>query len=156
MGSVAGGAFVGAMHMAVFQKGDFWKNTGNNFHSFFRVGAAFLAGSAIVASAFGGGVAGAGGNGLQGYVVSNNAIGGVQGGLTIGPSTLFADRGSVAAVGVHEFGHTIQFIGLAGAAGLAGRGPGDVWGAYLGLGVLGLTPAGAWWENMATGLGAMF
>jgi RHS repeat-associated protein len=156
VGSVAVGAFTASMAMAAFQGGNFWENTGNNFHSFFRVGAAFLTGSALAADVFGGGVAGAGGNGFQGYVVSNSAIAGQSGGLTVGSSALYTTRGASTALAAHEFGHTLQFIGLAGLGGAAGAGPGAVSGAYLGLGALGLTSAGAWWENMATGLGTAF
>lgn len=130
VGSVAGGAAVAAGVMAAFQGGNFLDNFSNNFHSFFRVGATFLAASAVLAP---GGIASAGGNGLQGYIVSNNPYFGAGSGLTIGSSATFSSM-NIAA---HEFSHTLQFIGIAGLTGAGGGGPWNVWQNYLAAGTLG-------------------
>lgn len=140
-----------------------WSSWGSNFwgafHTNFRIGAAFLAGGVIAADVFGGGVAAAGGNGLNGWVASNNAFGVPGGGgLAIGSATTFAGADSIGAIRSHEFGHTLQFFGLSALSGAAGTGSAGVWGAYGGLGVWGAvvpTGSGAWWEGMAWGLGGI-
>jgi hypothetical protein len=149
VGSVAGGAAAASAVMAAFQGGDFLKNFSNNFHTNFRISAAFLAAGAIYASIFSGGVAQASGNGLQGALRSNQALlDGRQSGLTIGSSAIF-DSASVAS---HEFGHTLQFIGISALT----RSPQEAWNAYLGLGAIGTIPiVGSAWEAPATWLGGL-
>jgi hypothetical protein len=151
--SVAGGALAASAAMAVFQGGSFWENLEKNFHTNFRIGAAMLAGSAIYADIFGGGVAEAGGhNGLQGFVRSNSStVAGRSNGLTIG-SAAFYDNAEVAS---HEFGHTLQFIGLSAVMGLNHSSNWDVWRMYLSLGVAGAIPyLGVGWEAGASAIGA--
>ena len=99
--------------------------------------------------------------------VSNERFG-APGGLTLGSATILdgvtagdaAGSGTLAAsIGAHEFGHTIQYLGLAAASGAYSNYRDQIvlntWGAYLGLGLLGTIPvAGTWWENMASWLGS--
>ena len=156
IGSVAGGSLVAAMAQAAFQGGNFWENVGKNFDTNFMIGVAFLGVGTIAADLFGGGVASAGGNGLNGWVSSNDTFGVPNGGgLTIGSATAFsgANNGLIMA---HEFGHTLQFIGLSALSGAVGTGSAGAWSAYAGLGGLGAafpSGAGAWWENMASNIG---
>jgi RHS repeat-associated protein len=182
--SVAGGAAVAAGAMAAFQEGDFGKNFEKNFHSNFQIGISFLILSALGADIFGGGIADAGGNGLNGYVASNRPYGwslgqldpnkqGLSGGMTIGPATGYSglvpsstlDSGFGSGwitFGEHEYGHTLQYIGLSALAGMNSRSDvnaanNTIWGTYLGAGFTGLFPAiSAPWENSASRLGYIF
>lgn len=95
----------------------------NNFHTIFRISAAFLAGSALVHAANGSKVT-AGANGLfNGYVESSKPLFGFSGGATLGPVSSYSGAGpsgtAVAGgtLGAHEFGHTVQFGGHSAAAG---------------------------------------
>lgn len=165
VGSVAGGALAASAAFSAFQGGNFWDNVGNNFHTTFRIGAAFLALSAVLAWTFGGGVGVAGGNGLQGFVTSTNGYGPFQGALTLGSaasyngatpaSNIYAEGEFVTTFANHEFGHTLQFIGMAAIAGASGASSMDiVWQSYVGFGIIGTIPVvGAPWEGMASFLG---
>ena len=95
---------------------------------------------------------------FQGYVQTKYPVLGIQrlaGGLTIGTSAVFngASPGNevmgVVKLWRHEFGHTMQFFLLSRVAGEAV----NAWVPYLGLGALGLTNLGCWWEQMANQLG---
>lgn len=130
----------------------FWRNFG-------RAGW-ILAGMSVVAATEGGGLVDAGANHLlQGYVQSKEATGGHTGGLTLGSVSYFSGAGpherssnEKYSLGEHEFGHTLQFIGLS-ALGDYGA------GVYIGLGILGARwpdSAGKWWEDMASALGGFF
>lgn len=163
-----GAAFIGSMaagalHSAITGN---WNNFWSTTESVFNISAGFLGLSALAAWAWGGGVKAAGANSIfQGYVQSNATIsipswvpfiGGntLGGGLTIGTGGLYSgvELGSLTKYGttyaVHELGHTVQYIGLVGGSGTS---VGSA--AYLGLGVLGLTPYGAWWEHGANAVG---
>ena len=137
--------------------GNFW----SSFNTDFDVSVGFLTMSVVAADLLGGGVVAAGGNGLNGWVESKTPILG-GGGLTIGSATLLSgvapsDAAQYGSFAAHEFGHTLQFIGLSAAAG-ALNSQATAWGAYGGLGVLGAVApggAGAWWEQNATALGGL-
>jgi hypothetical protein len=74
--------------------------------------------------------------------------GGATGGLTIGSASVYDSNA------VHEFGHTIQFIGLSAVIGANGGSNWDVWHTYLALGIVGTVPyLGAGWEASADVLG---
>jgi hypothetical protein len=86
---------------------------------------------ALSAAVFGG--AGVGGNGLHASVNGGN------GGMTIG-SASFGEAG----VGSHEFGHTLQFIALAGG----NKKPSDTWKQYVTMGAIGLAVG---WTSLQAG-----
>lgn len=163
--SVAGGAAAASAAMAAFQRGDFFENFSNNFHNNFRIGLTFLVGSALAAQAWGGGVQAAGGNGLNGWVSSKYAYGPakLQGGLTIGSATGFngVQPGNATPEGLtwglHEFGHTVQYIGLSAFTGALQGNSDHAWAGYLGLGVAGLAGGGdSFWEAGADTVGGWF
>ena len=98
---------------------------------------------------------------LQGFVESSKVMlwDRLAGALTLGPVTVFNGIGQVfpvrtypaAIARVHEFGHTFQFIfGSAWAPKV------PAWASNIGLGILGMTSAGHWWENMASSFGRPF
>ncbi|WP_373998294.1 FG-GAP-like repeat-containing protein [Bdellovibrio bacteriovorus] len=160
--SVAGGAAVSAAALAAFKGGDFWENFSNSFHANFRVGLIFLGGSAIAAGALGGGISAAGGNGLNGYIVSNKGFGPewMQGAMTMGPATNYngvtlATKTGSTTFGAHEFGHTLQFIGLSAVNGAVKANTDGVWASYIGLGITGAVSPNNFWERNATEAGAL-
>jgi RHS repeat-associated protein len=126
----------------------------------FDIAGGFLLAGVISAAIAGGGYAGAGTYGLQGYVRSEKPLplfG--RGGMTAGPAAAYsgvrnpltaaAPTSVTASLAAHEFGHTIQFMILSAF--------GDVvnpWLSYGGLGVPGFL---GWrdnpWENFASRLG---
>lgn len=154
-------------HTAVTGKWDkFFENAAAFTKGAFAVSAAFLVGSAYVAASAGGGIANIGANGLfQGFVQSNNAIG-ISGGLTIGSSSIFSGSSAQSTasagglLGAHEYGHTLQFIGISALMGLDRNGTPEnavasSFTLYSVLGVWGLTPAGAFWEQFGSFLGGL-
>jgi RHS repeat-associated protein len=120
----------------------------------FGVSSAFLTlnvGAAIAGA--NGGFAGSGSKRLlQGYVQFEGNQGG---GLTLGSSSgLYragtgpAIRGSPITLAAHEFGHSLQFVGLSAFGGVA-----NPWISYLGLGAPGLIWHANPWERAASWLG---
>ena len=149
--------------------------TGTSFGSaFFRdFGISSL--NLFAGAAFGGGIVGAGKNGaLQGYIRVARRVDPRGGGFTVGSAGLFGGAGPgsgaafnaagkmVLSLGSHEFGHTLQFIGLSAIHGPFGSGP---WIPYalMGLagisgekGIYGLVPyMGCLWEGMASIMGSV-
>ena len=121
--STAAGSGLAAGASSMFAKGDFNKN----FHSFFRVSTSFLAMSALLAP---GGVASAGGNGIQGYVKSANPYFGGGTGLTIGSASTHSLGSGLI---YHEISHTVQFIAFSSFF----ADPNETWrfyGAFTGVG----------------------
>lgn len=102
---------------------------------------------------WGGGVTGAGSSGMfQGYVETLNELWGT--GLTIGTSAgLYGGPGAM----FHEYGHTLQFLGLTALG--ANSGGENIWNIYLGLGgiaaaaQMGWIPVGTFWEDFSDYLG---
>ena len=139
--------------------------TGKSFSSAFVRDFGISSLNLFVGAAFGGGIVGAGKNGaLQGYVRVKRPFSELGGGFTVGSSTIFGNSWQrdqlltragklVAEVGQHELGHTLQFIGLSAIPSSLSLGP---WLPYTGLGVLGMTPLGAPWEDLANLLGKLF
>lgn len=124
VGSVAAGAALAALLASETSGGSF----DSHFHSYFRISLGFLVLSAVFAP---GGVASAGGNGLQGYIVSANSYSqGYHGGLTIGSAATY-NQGST--LGAHEFSHTLHFIAIATFSDT----PKDTWERYLAMGAAG-------------------
>ena len=144
IGSAAIGSYAVAGAMSYGQTGSFTQNLGKNFHTPFRITMAFLTVSAIASGISAGtGVWGsnpssdfyAGGTGTQGYVGSNSGNAYAR-----GPG--FAGSGTGAWVGgpnppiLHEWGHSLQFIGTAYLAGRMDRkvqGSGSRWVNMYGL-----------------------
>jgi RHS repeat-associated protein len=145
IGSVAGGAALAAGLSTAISGGSF----DEKFHSFFRVGLSFLGIAALAAP---GGISSVGGNGLQGYVVSKKAafVGYSETGLTIGSAATYNAGGGTALAG-HEFGHTLQFIGIAAL----NSDPKKTWEIYGAIGAFGTIPMDGYnpVENLATALG---
>ncbi|MDZ4660039.1 MAG: RHS repeat-associated core domain-containing protein [Pseudomonadota bacterium] len=140
----AGALAASAIYSGISGKGgDFWKNA----ESIFNVSAGFLGLSAIGGHFWGGGIQEVGANSwYQGMVGSKTNILGFGGGdLTIGTSAYFG--GGYQDLLRHSLGHTMQFMALS-AAGPQGA------EAYIGLGALGFTSAGQWWEATADWLGS--
>jgi RHS repeat-associated protein len=143
--ATAGGAALTAGVQSLFTGSSF----GEAFRWNFNLSEAFLGGGALTAAKFGGGVARVGNNGLiQGFVESNNQILGCCA-LTFGSGSVFSTvapgdpmslTDATLTYGVHELGHTVQFIGMSAL----GR-----WAAlpYLGLGGLELAWEKGWWDN---------
>jgi hypothetical protein len=170
VGSVAGGAAAGAAIYATVSSafsGD-WSTWGDNFtsafHTDFRIGLGLLAGGAIIAD-FGGGLISAGGNGLQGYIQAADPILG-GGGFTLGSASVISGVSPLDLIGnsgvttfaQHEFGHTLQWIGLSALGSVARN---SIYGIGGVLGLLhGPNPSdflqslGTHWENSASGLGS--
>ncbi|MBK9293567.1 MAG: RHS repeat-associated core domain-containing protein [Oligoflexia bacterium] len=146
--TLLGSMVVSGIYSAITGKWDqFWQNT----EIIFNISAAFLGLAALGGHFFGGGIQEVGANSwYQGMVASRTNILGFAGGdLTIGTSAYFG--GTYPSLLSHSLGHTIQFIVLAGAFGPKVGGA-----AYLGLGLLGTTSLGAWWESGADILGDFF
>ncbi len=106
-----------------------------------------------IAEIWGGGISGAGGNGLNGWISSNKSYG-FGDGLTLGSSSNLFNK-YTPDLATHEFGHTVQFIGLAAIGSATGRPMENTWGMYIGLGVLGTSSYGTWWEKNADALGGV-
>jgi hypothetical protein len=192
VGSAAGGAAVSAVATATVATAVNAAQTGywswetfekvgrSTFQTDFMVGAAYLAGGALVSDIFAGGVASAGGNGLQGYVVAKDSLLGGDS-MTLGSAAVIGSTKEMEATLSHEFGHTLQFIGLSALSGGASQLPGIsaldwagqfwkgheqrlAWGSFLGLAIPGAANArfggdgntdSGWlfWEYFATDLG---
>jgi len=116
-------------------------------------------GSVAFASAFGGGVAELGRNTpFQGFVRSKKASTFLpkifkEGGLTFGPGALFttallneAETNILASMAQHEFGHTLQFLGMSTLGAFI-----NPWVPYFWVG--GLSLWGGPWEEMASSAG---
>ena len=167
VGSTLAGASAAGLAMSAVtcaMTGD-WSNFWSNWAAFTKfnlaISAGFLVLSAGAASLFGGGISGIGSAGtFQGYVSSKSPIF-MEGGLTIGSSAIYSGANATTpiealvgggALGAHEYGHTLQFITLS----MIFPRPEASWTAYMGLGIIGLTPVGLAWEQMASGLGKAF
>ena len=157
LGAAAAGSAVSAGLESAIWGGSF----GSAFRRNFNIAGLTLAGGAVAGALGGGGIVGAGSNGLlQGYVQSKHAFLNPKavGGLTLGsgaylggaPSSLIGGGATLAA---HEFGHTLQFIGLSGALG-------NPWLPYLGLGAASAVggPGSLFWgfDTQASALGRRY
>ena len=124
----------------------------------FGIGASFLGASGLLAwGGVGGGFAEAGANSMfQGFVAFRDETFGLCCGFTFGNSAGFA-RSPMAAHSLnptityfqHEFGHTIQFIGLSALGDWV-----NLWIPYVGLGAPGLKWHNNPWEKLASWLGS--
>lgn len=161
--SVAGGALTVSLIVSSFQDGDYLKNVGDNFHSPFRFGAGFLAASAIISVPFGG-LSGAGGNGFQGWISTKNPVFGQYGDLTVGNSAIFSGASPASSfaesgvqLGLHSWGHTLQYFGFAAAGGALGLNTDQIMATYLGFSGLGVNNGVLWKgpEYLADFLGSL-
>jgi len=164
--TAAGSALFAAVEAIAF--GESFEST---FRRDFNMSEAVLGTMAAAAKLFGGGVVKMGANGwFQGYVQSRDLMLG-GGGFTFGSGSIFSgvakdDPMNLAepliTYGIHEAGHTVQFIELSVAFGKWAPVP------YLALGGMGLlyeraelglhrwawdNAVGRFWENNATSLG---
>ena len=159
--SAAGGAAITSGIQAHIKGGDFWSNFEANFHFNFRLAAAFLAVSGVLA--FGKGVAN--GTGFQGYVADTSGAGGA---ISFSSATYFGESPNtlmregllkgVATVAEHEFGRYIQYTIIMA---VGANGPVRMESLallYLGIGALDgaavYKGASSPWYNVATWLGA--
>lgn len=73
-------------------------------------------------------------------------------GLTTGSAAFLDD----AALAAHEYGHTLQFIGISFLGGATKRPLENTWLAYLSLGAAGyIGGTSHWWELNADHLGGL-
>lgn len=85
----------------------------------------------------------------------------MQGGLTIGSATNYNGvnhwdmTDDLVPYAFHEFGHTVQFIGLSGIAGALNGNNDNTWQAYIGLGGTGTIWTSGFWETGASKSGAV-
>lgn len=76
--------------------------------------------------------------------------------MTFGSATKLSNSSKTPGLVAHEFGHTLQFIGLSALSGAAGgRSMENLWGAYSLIGIVGITSYGSWWEGMADVFGGV-
>ena len=159
IGAAAAGSAAAAGAESLLGRASF----GSAFQRNFNLTGWGLAGSAAVAATpfLGGGIEAAGANGLlQGYVQSAQSVipGTKAGGLAFGSGAFLGGSGSTlvgggATLAAHEFGHTLQFIGLSGALG----GVVNPWLPYAGLGAASAIggPGSLFWgfDTQASALG---
>ena len=162
IGSAAAGSAVAAGAESLLGRASF----GSAFQRNFNLTGWGLAGSAAVAATpfLGGGIEAAGANGLlQGYVQSAQSVipGTKAGGLAFGSGAFLGGSGSTlvgggATLAAHEFGYTLQFIGLSGALG----GVVNPWLPYAGLGAASAIggPGSLFWgfDTQASALGRRY
>ncbi|MBO9668531.1 MAG: RHS repeat-associated core domain-containing protein, partial [Bdellovibrio sp.] len=150
--SVAGGAAVTAIAMASLQEGDFWKNAENNFYPNYGMGLMMLILSVVYVHDFAGGVdpKTTGGNGLQGWIgAKGELIKDASSGLTIGHAAVVDSAARTA----HEFGHTLQYIGISVALSRSDNPFLYSLGTYLLWGGYGVVDRNSWPESTANYLG---
>jgi RHS repeat-associated protein len=156
VGGAAGSSAISASVASLYSDGSWGSHFMDAFKFNLAFGGGLFASGLLGAELFGGGVNDVGGNGMAGFVQSKDGNGW---GLTLGPSVIIGGGGLNktgyygATLGVHEFGHSVQFMGLS----LLGN-PVATWGAYLGLGALSpdILNVTDWWERAASSAGKWF